>query len=106
MTHHSFPRYSDFNPTVPVWCVTPNRPGCLHRFFDTSPISPSGRYLAVLQLPFEDRQPEPGDQAHVVVVDLNTGEDNIVVTTCRWEPQMGANINWGGSDHELFFNDV
>jgi hypothetical protein len=43
---------------------------------------------------------------NVCVVDLETGEDRIVAETCGWEPQMGANINWGASDHELFFNDV
>lgn len=106
MIHESFPRYMDFDPRAPVWCVTPNRSGCIHRFFDTSPVSPSGRYLAVFQLPFEDRQPNPGEAGHIVVVDLETGEDRVVAETCGWEPQMGANINWGGSDHELFFNDV
>jgi hypothetical protein len=104
--YESFPRYLDFDPIVPVWCVTPDRSGCIHRFFDTSPISPSGRYLAVFQLPFEDRQPRPGETGNICVVDLETGEDRIVAGTCGWEPQMGANINWGASDHELFFNDV
>lgn len=101
-----FPRYTDFDPKVPVWCVTPDVPGCIHRFFDTSPISPSGRYLAVFQLPFEDRQPEPGEAGTVRVVDLQTGENRVVAETCGWEPQMGANVNWGGSDNELYFNDV
>jgi len=106
MNDDIFPRYTEFNPRVPVWCVTPEQPGCIHRFFDTSPISPSGRYLAVFQLPFEDRQPEPGDKGNVCIVDLQTGENRVVAETAGWEPQMGANINWGGSDHELFFNDV
>lgn len=101
-----FPRYSEFSPTVPVWCVTPERGGCIHRFFDTSPISPSGRYLAVFQLPFENRQPEPGEAGNVCVVDLETGKERVVAETCGWEPQMGANVNWGASDEQLFFNDV
>jgi len=46
-----------------VWCVTPNRRGCFHRFFDTPAISPSGRYLGCLEMAFEDRMPEPGDEA-------------------------------------------
>lgn len=102
----NFPRYTEHDPQVPVWWVTPERPACIHRFFDTSPISPSGRYLAVLQLPREDGQPQPGEAAQVVVVDLETGTDRVVAETCGWEPQMGANLNWGGSDHELYFNDV
>ncbi len=104
--HLVFPRYQTFDPAVPVWCVTPTRKGCLHRFFDTSPISPSGRYLAVFQFPFEDRQPCPGEAGQVCLIDLQTGKDRVLAETCGWEPQMGANINWGGSDHELFFNDV
>ncbi len=106
MVLQNFPRYRDYDPAVPVWCVTPDLNGCIHRFFDTTPISPSGRYLAVFQLPFEDRQPEPGEPGTIVLVDLETGETRIVAETCGWEPQMGANLNWGGSDRELFFNDV
>ena len=104
--HDSFPRYAEYSPRVPVWCVTPRRTGCIHRFFDTSPISPSGRYLAVFQLPFEDRQPQPGEKGNVCVIDIETGEDRVVAETCGWEPQMGANINWGATDRELFYNDV
>jgi hypothetical protein len=37
---------------------------------------------------------------------LETGEERVVAETQAWEPQMGANVNWGGSDHMLFFNDV
>lgn len=101
-----FPRYNKYDPLVPVWCVTPGEGHCTHRFFDTSPISPSGRYLAVLRFPFEDHQPEPGDVAHVVLIDLQEGSERVLADTRGWEHQLGANINWGGSDHELFFNDV
>ena len=106
MVHERFPKYLEHDPKVPVWCVTPDRPGCIHRFFDTSPISPSGRYLAVFQLPFEDRQPQPGEAGNICLVDLEEGTSQVVAETCGWEPQMGANVNWGGSDHELYFNDV
>ena len=103
---NAFPRYTDYDPQVPVWCVTPNEGRAIHRFFDTSPISPSGRYLAVFRLPFEDHLPEQGELGEVCVIDLNTGEDRVVAQTCGWETQLGANINWGRSDHELYFNDV
>ena len=106
MIHANFPRYTDFDPLVPVFCATPGRPACIHRFFDTSAISPSGRYLAVFQMPFENRAPLPGEKGAVCLIDLETGDDRIIAETCGWEPQLGANINWGGSDHELFYNDV
>ncbi len=100
-----FSRYTEYDPLVPVWCLTPERGGCMHRFFDTSPLSPSGRYLAAFQMPFEDRFPEPGEKGKIVVVDLETGKDRVVAETAGWDTQMGANINWGGNDHQLFFND-
>lgn len=101
-----FQRYTEHNPLVPVWCLTHNTPGCIQRFFDSSAISPSGRYVAVFQLPFEDRQPQPGERGTVRLIDLATGKNQAVAKSCGWEPQLGANINWGSTDHELFFNDV
>lgn len=101
-----FPRYAEYDPVVPVWCVTPNAGGCIHRFFDTSPISPSGRYLALTRMPREDRLNLPGERASIVIVDLQTGTEREVAETCGWEPQLGANINWGSDDNALFYNDV
>jgi len=101
-----FPRYTTFDPLVPVWCVTPQLDRCFHRFFDTSPISPSGRYLAVFRMPSEDKFPESGAKGEVWIIDLETGAQRLLMETAGWEPQLGANINWGGSDEELFFNDV
>lgn len=99
-----FPRYTKYDPMVPVYVVSGAR--TIHRFFDTSPISPSGRYLAVLRMPYEDRAPAPGDVAEVVVVDLKTGQSRTVAQSRGWESQVGANVQWGRSDSELYFNDV
>ena len=101
-----FPRYERYDPALPVWCVTPGEGRAIHRFFDTCPFSPSGRYLAFFRLPFEDRPPDIGEVGQVCTVDLQTGEERVVAETRGWEPQMGANVNWGGSDDELFYNDV
>ena len=65
-----FPRYTEDSPIVPIWCLTPHSNHVIHRFFDTSPLSPSGRYLAVFQLPDHDKAPKPGDRGNVVLVDL------------------------------------
>ncbi|MHC4887347.1 MAG: TolB-like translocation protein, partial [Planctomycetota bacterium] len=101
-----FPRYSDFDPLVPVWCVTPGEGRCMHRFFNSSPFSPSGRYMALFRLPQEERDPEPGEAGSVVLVDLASGEERVVAESRGWEPQLGANVQWGESDQSLFFNDV
>lgn len=101
-----FPRYRKFDPRVPVWCVTPGVPRSIHRFFDTSPISPSGRYLAVTRFPATDRLPRPGDTAGVVLVDLKTGEQRTVAETRGWDTQLGAQAQWGDTDRALYFNNV
>lgn len=103
-----FPRYTRFDPAAPVWCLTPGDSGqrCIHRFYDTSPISPSGRYLAVTRLPYEDRLPRPGDVAQVVIVDMHSGDCRIVAETAGWDAQVGAHVQWGVDDEQLLFNDL
>jgi hypothetical protein len=101
-----FPAYTGFSPRVPVHCVTPGATGCIHRYYDSSPFSPSGRYFAVTRLPFEDRQPKPGEVAEIVVVDLETGESRTVAETRGWDVQLGAQLQWGADDGTLLYNDV
>jgi len=101
-----FPAYTGFSPRVPVHCVTPGATGCIHRYYDSSPFSPSGRCFAVTRLPFEDRQPKPGDVAEIVVVDLETGESRTVAETRGWDVQLGAQLQWGADDGTLLYNDV
>jgi len=101
-----FPRYKDFDPLVPVWCVTPDLDRCMHRFHLSSPFSPSGRYLGLTRLSREDRPPKPGESAEIVLVDLITGEQKIIAETIGWDTQLGAQVQWGATDHDLFFNDV
>lgn len=106
MFDRTFSRYTEFDPLVPVWCVTPDVDGCIHRFFDTSPFSPSGRYLAVTRFLQEEKLPSPGEVAEIILVDLETGEQRLVSRTYGWESQLGANINWGPDDETLYFNNV
>ena len=100
------PPYTDFGPQVPVWCATPEVGGCIHRFFDTSPFSPSGRNLAVTRMLEEDRLPQPGDVAEIVLVDLQTGVQSAVAQTRGWDTQLGAQAQWGIDDSQLFYNDL
>lgn len=80
--------------------------GVIHRFFDTSPISPSGRYLALFRMPYENKSPRPGDAGDVMVIDLKTNKEVFVTQSRGWEVQLGANVQWGATDGELLFNDV
>lgn len=102
----AFPRYESFNPLVPIYCVTPKLRGCFHRFFNTSPISPSGRYLVVTRLLDESRLPAPDEEAEIVLVDLVTGQSRVLTKTKGFDSQLGAQAQWGATDNELYFNDV
>ena len=101
-----FPKYTGYDPLVPIWNVTPDIDRCIHRFHLSSPFSPSGRYLGLTRLSREDRPPEPGEPADIVLVDLVTGEQKIIAETIGWDTQLGAQVQWGTTDQELFFNDV
>jgi hypothetical protein len=102
----TFPRYRGFDPLVPVWDLTPEMPGCFHRFFDTSPLSPSGRFLGVTRYEVEGRLPEPGEPADVMLVDMETGSHTLVAESRGWDTQLGAQVQWGADDTQLFFNDM
>ena len=78
----------------------------IHRFFDTSPFSPSGHYLALFRFPREDRSPRPGETGEVILVDLLSGKERVVAQSRGYEMQLGANVQWGATDAELYFNDV
>ena len=102
-------RLSSIHPrwpaAVPAFRVTRAVPGCFHRFFDTSPISPDGRYLATTRLAAEDRLPTPGDVAEVVVIDLETGQPSYVAPTRGADTQLGCGAQWG-PDGSLYYHDL
>lgn len=101
-----FPSYTSFDPAVPVVCVTPRTGRTIHRFYDTSPFSPSGRYIALTRFPVEDRLPTLGELAEVILVDLEQGEERVIAETAGWDLQVGAHVQWGTSDNELYYNDL
>ncbi len=92
------------NPNVPLVRISTNR--VIHRFFDTSPISPSGKYVALFRFPSETHSPKPGEVGEVILVDIKTGRERVVAKSCGFEMQLGANVQWGVNDKELYYNDV
>ncbi len=51
---YDFPRYDSHEPRREMLVLTPDRAGRFHQFFETSPFTPSGRYVCLLEAPFED----------------------------------------------------
>ena len=62
----------------------------IHRFFDTSPLSPSGRLVALFRFAQDQRPPTPGESGQVIVSERATGQVIWRSPTCAWDTQLGA----------------
>ncbi|MCZ2343772.1 MAG: hypothetical protein LC104_18545 [Bacteroidales bacterium] len=95
--------------TVPARAVTR---GPLHHFFgyyDKTPWNADGRYLLGMESAFCDRQPKPGEELTVGMVDLKDGDRYISLDkTAAWCWQQGTMLQWLGSapDREIIYNTV
>jgi len=123
-----FPRYNRNSSALPAWILTPGDRSHTHRFFDSMPLSPTGRYLALTRAPDVFLPPtaapaaagnirgenskshdasRPRDtKAEVTILDLRSGTVDVAGTTAAWGAQLGAQVQWGGRDADtaLFFN--
>lgn len=82
-----------------------------HHFFGYYGIPPwdaSGRRYVCLESDFHERPPEPGERAHIGLVDLATGRFEPVDSTAAWNLQQGAMLHWlaTAADTHLVFNDL
>ncbi len=78
-------------------------------YYDKCPWDKTGRYLLVMENNFCDRQPNPGEQITIGMVDLKNGDRFIPLdTTPAWSWQQGTMLQWLGSapDREIIYNSV
>jgi len=54
------PRHTEFDLKIPVWFITSDAGCSIHRFFDKSAISPSGRYVAITRFEQDVQLAKPG----------------------------------------------
>lgn len=101
-----FTLYKQGPTLVPITKVTPDDGFYVHTYYDVCPFSPSGRYLVVSKLPYEDHPPKYGDTADVCVIDLENQTIETIYTTKCWAHQTGTMAQWGGSDELIYTNDV
>ena len=101
-----FPRYNKFSPKAPVFQVSNSQKPTIHRFFDSSPVSPSGKYITLTEFNDDTSLPSLGDFSFVIVIDLESGKEVYRKKTYAWDTQLGAQAQWGAKDEELFFNDM
>jgi hypothetical protein len=53
-----------------------------------------------------NRYPVPGERAEILLVDLHTGDIVKAADTFGFDSQLGAQVQWGATDSELFYNDM
>lgn len=104
-TRFKFRPYREGETLRTLTCVIPEDGNFIYTFFDICPFSPSGRYLAVTEFPFENREPVYGDIADVCVIDLEAETIRTVYSTKAWCFQLGAHLNWWKTDEHLYTND-
>lgn len=95
---------SSSSPLVSIRRLSREGVPSIHRFYDTSPLSPSGRLVAITEFDQESRLPAAGDEASVVVLDARSGDEVYRTRTIAWDTQLGAQVQWGTDDDHLFFN--
>lgn len=103
---YDFETFHSEGQLAPVIRVTPELGNFVQTYFDVTPFSPSGRYLAVSKLPFNDHIPSLGDVAEVCVIDLKEQTIETVYATKTWGFQTGTNVQWGLSDQFIYTNDL
>ena len=83
------------------FAATPITKGPKHHFFgyyDKCPWDKTGRYLLANEIDFCDRQPKPGEELTVGMVDLKDGDRYIPLDkTTAWCWQQGTMLQWLGS---------
>ena len=103
---YDFRSYRETNRLCPVYNVTPDDGYYLHTFYDVCPWSPTQRYLACTKFPFQDREPKYGEEARICLIDIKDKTLTEVWSTRAWGFQLGSNVQWGGTDRYLYFNDL
>ncbi len=102
---YDFRAYRETATLCPVYAITPDDGYYLHTFYDVCPWSPSQRYLACTRFPFQDREPNHRDEAQICLIDMKDRSLTEVYSTTGWGFQLGSNVQWGGTDRYLYFND-
>jgi len=103
---YNFKTFNIEGQSTPVLRITPDDGNFTQTYFDVTTISPSGRYLALSKLPFNDHIPILGNLAEVSIIDLKEQSIKTVYSTKTWGFQTGTNVQWGGTDQFIYTNDL
>lgn len=102
-----FPRVDkELYAVIPVWQITNSNSSCVHRFFDSSPLSPNNRYLAITCVESEAINLEGNFAADILLFDLLLGTKRKIASTRLWDTQLGCQLQWGSDDEFIFYNNL
>ena len=63
-----------------------------------------GQYIALMRLKGEDNILRKS--ADIVIINLISAVEKVASYSYAWDTQLGAQIQWGRKDYQLFFNDM
>jgi hypothetical protein len=92
---------------LPARAVTKGPKHHFFGYYDKTPWDKTGRYMLVNEIDFVDRQPKPGEELTVGMVDLKDGDRfKELAKTPAWCWQQGTMLQWLGTaaDREAVFN--
>lgn len=101
--------FADVSNPVPARAVTKGPKHHFFGYYDKCPWDKTGRYLLSMEIGFNDRQPKPGEDLTVGMVDLKDQDRFIELDrTTAWCWQQGTMLQWIGSapDKEVVYNGV
>lgn len=94
---------------VPAKAVTTGPKHHFFGYYDKCPWDATGRYLLAMESDFADRQPKPGEELTVGMVDLKDGDKYVPLDkTAAWSWQQGTMLQWVGAaaTTEVIYNAV
>ena len=100
-------QYKAVTPPPPVTAMTTEPHHHFFGYFGIMPWSKSERYLACLEVPFQNRSPLAGDAAQIRLIDIETKDIIPIGETSAWNFQQGTLMHWlpTSPDTLLIYNE-